>query len=524
MKHVRKSIALLLALVLAASLLCLPALAADTVPARYARYRVYTCLGDSNAAGYAAEGYQDQPCTVTSGAYHSMVANGLGAKLNACGWSGFRSHEMRHLLDPDWEITNWEYAEALGIAASVTYDDLESRRDLYIQAVEEADLLTVNIGSNDVLSNPVVLTLREMNDTDGVDKAILDAIKAELQKTGDFGTALLKLIGYAESIGQGTKVLASLTYHMNIAYQQFKENWDAIVKNIYRLNPDVTLVVVGMHNAFANTSITVGSVVKTGKLLQPIMDKMNAWMKSSSAYAGQYGQYIFCDVPDVECGELAFTQEDFWTAYLPAVHPTAAGHRYIADRILSVLPDTSLSFEDVPEGAWHYMDVAACYYRGLMVGVTDTRFAPDMPVDRAMVAAIVHRIAGEPDASGTDMPFRDVPSDVYYTQSVLWAYHAGVVSGCSADTFCPTQAISRQDLATILYRYACLTGAADEAQSDDVLSGFTDAGAVSDYARAALAWAVENGILYGKDGNRLDPQGTATRAECAALLWRFVSA
>lgn len=92
MKHVRKPIALLLALVLAASLLCLPALAADTVPARYARYRVYTCLGDSNAAGYAAEGYQDQPCTVTPGAYHSMVAGDLGAKLNARGWGGFRSH------------------------------------------------------------------------------------------------------------------------------------------------------------------------------------------------------------------------------------------------------------------------------------------------------------------------------------------------------------------------------------------------------------------------------------------------
>lgn len=518
MKHVRNPIALLLALVLAASLLCLPALAADTVPARYARYRVYTCLGDSNAAGYAAEGYQDQPCTVTPGAYHSMVAGDLGAKLNARGWGGFRSHEMRHLLDPDWEITDWEYAD--NCAGYVQYNDLESRRDIYIQAVEEADIITVNIGSNDILGNPLGQAMREMYNTDGADKAILDAIKAELQKTGDFGTALLKLIGYAESIGQGTKLLVSLAHYMNIAYQQFTENWDAIVKNIYRLNPDVTLVAVGMHNAFANTSLTVGSVIKTGKLLQPIMDKMNAWMKTGSACAGQY---IYCDVPDVECGELAFTQDDFWTAYLPAVHPTAAGHRYIADRILSVLPDTALSFEDVPEGAWYYMDVAACYYRGLMVGVTDTRFASDMPVDRAMVAAIVHRIAGEPAAAGTDMPFRDVPADAYYAQSVLWAYHAGVVSGCSADAFCPAQAISRQDLTAILYRYACLAGAADETQSDDALSGFADAAAVSDYARAALAWAVENGILYGKDGNRLAPQGTATRAECAALLWRFVS-
>ena len=250
------------------------------------------------------------------------------------------------------------------------------------------------------------------------------------------------------------------------------------------------------------------------------MDKMNAWMQTGSAYAGQY---IYCDMPDVECGELAFTQDDFWTAYLPAVHPTAAGHRYITDRILSVLPDTALPFEDVPEGAWYYMDVAACYYRSLMVGVADTRFAPDLPLDRAIVATIVHRIAGAPDAAGTNMPFRDVPAGAYYAQPVLWAYHAGVVNGCGADTFCPTQAISRQDLTVILYRYACLAGVADAAQSENVLSGCADADAVSDYARAALAWAVENGIVYGRDDHRIDPQGTATRAECAALLWRFVS-
>jgi len=153
----------------------------------------------------------------------------------------------------------------------------------------------------------------------------------------------------------------------------------------------------------------------------------------------------------------------------------------------------------------------------------DTRFAPDLPLDRAMVATIVHRIAGAPDAAGTNMPFRDVPAGAYYAQPVLWAYHTGVVNGCGADTFCPTQAISRQDLTVILYRYACLTGIADAAQSENVLSGFADAGAVSDYARAALAWAVENGIVYGRNDHRIDPRGTATRAECAALLWRFAS-
>ena len=113
------------------------------------------------------------------------------------------------------------------------------------------------------------------------------------------------------------------------------------------------------------------------------------------------------------------------------------------------------------------------------------------------------------------MPFRDVPAGAYYAQPVLWAYHAGVVNGCGADTFCPTQAISRQDLTVILYRYACLTGIADAAQSENVLSGFADAGAVSDYARAALAWAVENGIVYGRNDHRIDPLGRVRGAPVA---------
>ena len=114
------------------------------------------------------------------------------------------------------------------------------------------------------------------------------------------------------------------------------------------------------------------------------------------------------------------------------------------------------------------------------------------------------------------MPFRDVPAGAYYAQPVLWAYHTGVVNGCGADTFCPTQAISRQDLTVILYRYACLTGIADAAQSENVLSGFADAGAVSDYARAALAWAVENGLLQGNEAGNLMLSQPVTRQQLAA--------
>ena len=206
-----------------------------------------------------------------------------------------------------------------------------------------------------------------------------------------------------------------------------------------------------MHNAFANTSITVGSAIKTGKLLQPIMDKMNAWMQTGSAYAGQY---IYCDVPDVECGELAFTQDDFWTAYLPAVHPTAAGHRYIADRILSVLPDTALPFEDVPEGAW-------------------------------------------------------------YAPYVNWALANGIVSGTSATTFSPDAKITRQDMAVMLYQY---TQRYDVALQQQTVTPFTDESSISAYALPAVQALHRAGVISGMPDGSFQPFGTATREQACVVL------
>ena len=117
-------------------------------------------------------------------------------------------------------------------------------------------------------------------------------------------------------------------------------------------------------------------------------------------------------------------------------------------------------------------------------------------------------------------PFEDVSPDAWYAGAVNWAYENGVVKGMSATSFAPLQEITREQLAVMLLRYADLCGYDTSARAS--LKDFADAAKVSDYAADAMQWAVANGILNGTDGKRLDPAGSATRAQCAAMLVRFL--
>lgn len=160
----------------------------------------------------------------------------------------------------------------------------------------------------------------------------------------------------------------------------------------------------------------------------------------------------------------------------------------------------TLPFTDVNSGDWFYDYVAYVYANGLMDGTSATTFAPNANMTRAMVWAILARIDGE---TVTGANWVDTARD--------WAMANGVSDGTD-----PNGNVTREQLATMLWRYA------GEPESDYGLSAFTDAGSVSDYAETAMAWAVENGIISGMTETTIAPQGTATRAQCAAMLMRFV--
>ncbi len=175
------------------------------------------------------------------------------------------------------------------------------------------------------------------------------------------------------------------------------------------------------------------------------------------------------------------------------------------------------SFSDVQETDWFYDDVGYASGKGLMQGTSDTLFAPDNPTTRGMLVTILWRLDGEPIESGND--FLDVTSDTYYYDAVAWASKCGIVNGYSDTVFSPNDNITREQLASILYRYA-------EYKKYDIsktseLSEYTDKNQISDYAVLAMQWANANGIITGTSDDTLSPQGNALRCQIAAMLKRF---
>lgn len=179
-------------------------------------------------------------------------------------------------------------------------------------------------------------------------------------------------------------------------------------------------------------------------------------------------------------------------------------------------------FVDIPSDQWYYNGVKAMVLRGLFNGVSTHHFRPDHLMTRAMLVTVLWRYAGAPEAGSA--AFTDVPDGQWYSQAVNWAAEQGVVSGIGKGKFDPDGNVTREQMATILYRYAKLCGF-DTALDANALSDFPDKDQASDYALEPLQWAVSNGIINGtKTGSKtlLDPRGFATRAQLAVILARYI--
>ena len=185
-----------------------------------------------------------------------------------------------------------------------------------------------------------------------------------------------------------------------------------------------------------------------------------------------------------------------------------------------LIVDDDAVFSDISENDWFYNEVMYVNEKGLMTGMNATTFGPYETLSRAQFAVILHRMNETPEM--TYLPtFPDVPSGYWFTDAVLWANKANIVTGYSNGYFGTSDAITREQMALMMYRYAkykeySVGGATD-------FSRFTDAWKVSSFAKEAMQWAVGNGIITGKsNGTILDPQGIASRAECAIIIKRFV--
>lgn len=222
---------------------------------------------------------------------------------------------------------------------------------------------------------------------------------------------------------------------------------------------------------------------------------------------------------------------------LAAGAPLTVGHRYLAEQeaVITAVSTSScgaeglwrttatgtapiqLPFKDVALGDWYYDAVSYVVQQGLFNGTTTTTFEPNSPMNRAMLATVLYRIDGEPAVTGNN-PFTDVPAYEWYVNQIIWAYQAGVVTGTTTTTFSPKAAVTREQIAALLYRYSLYRGYDVSARAS--ITGFYDCGQVSPYAQEGVSWAVAEGLMIGSDG-KLNPGKGATRAEVATMLQRY---
>lgn len=178
------------------------------------------------------------------------------------------------------------------------------------------------------------------------------------------------------------------------------------------------------------------------------------------------------------------------------------------------------SFKDVPESSWFYPYVKYVADNKIMTGLTPEIFGPEKALYRSEMAVIVHRMAGEPSAD-FEAIYPDVEADEFYSEAVIWASgkDVDVIRGYAHGAFGPADALTREQMVTILYRYANYKGYNTTDTSD--MKQFPDSDNVSEFAKPAMAWAVANGLITGSDG-KLKPQDAASRLECAVVVQRFM--
>ena len=184
----------------------------------------------------------------------------------------------------------------------------------------------------------------------------------------------------------------------------------------------------------------------------------------------------------------------------------------------TIVPSAPSFFVDVPAGAWYYSVVKEAYDKGLMNGVSATTFAPSQSLTRGMFVTILYRLAGSPEVTAASS-FADVPANQYYADAVAWASANSIVNGVSADKFAPNNNITREQMAAIIHRYAVANNI--EATGNSEVT-YSDSAKISEFAKAAVEWATNAGVLSGNSDGTFAPLRTATRAEAAAIFVRLL--
>ncbi len=278
------------------------------------------------------------------GSYPAIVAKAVGAaSVYDAGRPGLRSVEVRRMLDSTYKGD--QYTSYVIDAAYISDDDWAGLVKNTTSAVKNANLITINIGSDDVLLTGIIAMYVYLGTVSAIKNSstLYTQLKEAKVKMADFSTigeAFSQMMDLAEKVGSTSGALAALSSGAIQGTAQFNVNWNIIIRTIHKLNPTAKIVVVGMYNPFRDLKLTEKSAVSIGKLADQVVNMMNLYM-SSSVYSKYY---TFVSVPDTQVYTFSsLDKNEFSNQLLKNVHPTADGHVYMANQIISALPaaDTS---------------------------------------------------------------------------------------------------------------------------------------------------------------------------------------
>lgn len=489
----KKVLSMILALTLIISLCAISASAIDEKP-----YKVYTALGDSIPAGYGPYNYAIKGYARVDAAYTAIVADHAAEKFIPLGRTGFRTEELRYMLDPTYEGD-----DALFSLSKFT-EDKEYYRNYYPKAVSESDLISIQIGSNDVLNYAFQYCKSVITD-ESLIRQFENEVNQYLENTGDTGGAVLKMVQLAEQAGETGIMVGAFIEGLTKGLTGFMRNWEAIMKQITSLAPNAKIVAVGMYNPLKTTKLMDSSLIQIGKAFAVITEQMNFFMKYQSAYRNSY---TFVDVRDIEIYTVpAFTSSAFSNQMVGFVHPTEAGHREIANRILNTLGiDAAIEAKEKHPDP-KYLDTVN--HKAYVSGYGDGTFRPDQSATRAEVASMLYSLL-------KDEYKRDIAEDQFNDIKGHWSNKQintvaslGLVSGYKDGTFQPDRAVTRGEMAAIL------SNLFDDVDTNNA-KNFTDIS--GHWSASYVKKASTLGIVSGYADGTFKPDAKITRAQLVTMI------
>lgn len=408
---------------------------------------------------------------------------------------------------------------ATGILAQIESEDITD------EEIKAADIITITCGGNDMMALLYAKTAEIYNATYPDNSITMSEVANELINTGSDRRLILMAIALKLLDSNDPLYMMNGTeFADNLA--SFIATLNSVTEIILKKNPEVKIIVATQYNPYAEFSGATYSIISVDPVCRGMEAGVSA-LNTAIIENAENGVYTVADVK-TEFDEYKGT-EDLYVAspvtesFNLDFHPTAAGHSIIADTFAKAIAgDKTKIFADVhTAGHWSAEHVDYVYANGLMNGVTEDMFAPDENITRAMLVTVLYRNEGEP-ATNRSIPFADVDMGEYYANAVSWAKQNGIVNGVTENEFAPNENITREQFAAIIYRYAQYKNVAPEG-AWAIRLDYADLAQISDYATEAVMYCSLKNIMQGK-GDNFAPGDYATRAECAAILHRFIEA